>query len=324
MKKLALYLIILIASLFVVDRIIGLFGDYLYKQIKTGQSGGRINYYLSLSPSPDLLIMGNSRCFRHVNPADFPLSAYNISHAGMDQSFHTTLLSILITEKKIPKYILLHVEPFDYMKKKNALHTFPDDPQQLKYYYNTDTLTKNYIDQMSSYEKFKFSFQSYRYNGRFISIFKNLYQTMQTTNYGNGYEPLPATNSDSIHTILSKNRNSFDSDFDFDYMQVTYLEKFIALCKSNNIQLICFSSTLYRQFDYDTKYSELLGYILNEQKIPYINYIKHPSPELNNPWLWNDSYHLNEKGATIESAHLSKNVMDLIQAEINRKALLLH
>ena len=312
MKKAVLYFLILVASLLLLDNLIACCSDYLYKQIKTGQSGGKINYYLSLPQQPELLIMGDSRAFRHTDPSYFPLASYNISHAGMDQSFQTCLLHVLVSQKKKPKYILLQLEPFNYMRAKQAPYGFPTSPQQLKYYYDKDTLVRNYINEISTFENWKYFFNSYRYNGRLITLFKNFYQTNTRKVYGNGFESLPPSGRDRINTVYSSRRNIDTSQLAINYLQIGYLTKFIQICRSNNIQLICFSSAIYKVFEDDLSYSKYLRTYLSSLKVPYINYIEDANTLLNDPWLWHDVYHMNEKGAKIESALLSKEVMKLI------------
>jgi hypothetical protein len=312
MKRIALYFLILIASLLLLDRGIAFCCDYLYKQVKTGQSGGKINYYLSLPQQPELLIMGDSRSFRHTNPDDFPITSYNISHAGMDQSFQTSLLHVLVSQKKIPAYILLQIEPFNYIKARKTPYLFSNSPQQLKYYYDKDTLVKKYIDQISAFESWKYFFESYRYNARLLTLLKNLYQTSTSKTYGNGFEPLDPSNRDSINTIYSSNRKTDTAQLEIDYLQIGYLTKFIEICRNNNIRLICFSSSLFRPVKDDLKYSKQVGSYLSSLHVPYINYIEEHNTLLDNPWYWHDMYHMNEKGAKIESAFLSKEVMRLI------------
>lgn len=313
MRKAVVYFLIFVVSLFLLDRGITFCCDHLYSQIKTGQSGGKINYYLSLPQQPKLLIMGDSRSFRHTNPDSFPISCYNISHAGMDQSFQTCLLNVIISQKKSPSYILLQIEPFNYIKKKKSPYLFSDSPQQLKYYYDKDTLVKKYIDQISTFENCKYIFKSYRYNGRLVSLLKNAYQTRTNKTYGNGFEPLEPKDRDSVNTIYSSSQKFDVSELEMNYLQVGYLTKFIEICRCNNIQLICYSSSVYEAFERDLYYSQKIGAYLSSLKVPYINYIKDQHPQLHNPWYWHDVYHMNEKGAKIESSFLSKEVMKLIQ-----------
>jgi hypothetical protein len=312
MKKLVLYLFILILSVKVLDKSIAYCCDKLYSKVRTGQTGGKINQYLSLSPTPDLLIMGDSRAFRHINPDSFPIPTYNIGHAGMDQCFQTALLHVLLTNKKLPKNILLQIEPYNYTRNKGEPDQFSDGVQQLKFYYNSDTLVRRYINEISPNEKYKFLFDSYRYNGILINLFKNFYESRHTKNYGNGFEPMPCTLRDSINVVATSKREIDTSKLQMDSIQVEYLKTFIKICEDHKVKLICFSSNIYTQFlDYKV-YSLKIGAILQQYKVPYINYIIHHDTNLNNPYLWQDSYHLNENGAKIESKHLSVDVMNII------------
>jgi hypothetical protein len=311
-KKLAAYVFLVAVSLFLLDRIVSCSFDYLYRHMLTGQSGGKINYYLSLEPSPKLLIMGDSRAYRHIDPAYFPVSAYNIGHAGMDQRFQTALLHIIVARKKLPQYILLQIEPPDFIEHKGSPRKISDTPQHLKYYYRTDTMVEAYINQISFYEKWKFCFDSYRYNGALVNILKNFYQSRNVQNPGNGFEALPASELDSVHVMLTSKRTIDTMLIQFNPSQISSLNTFVEICRVNRIQLICFSSHLYTSFADNVSYSRKLGEMLSGWKIPYLNYVDEHDEDLSSPFLWQDAYHLNAKGAKIESARLSQDLMKII------------
>jgi hypothetical protein len=38
--------------------------DHFYSKMRTGQTGGKINYYLSLKDSIDLVVMGQFACIK--------------------------------------------------------------------------------------------------------------------------------------------------------------------------------------------------------------------------------------------------------------------
>ncbi|MFI5151616.1 MAG: hypothetical protein ACHQRM_17965, partial [Bacteroidia bacterium] len=92
-----------------------------------------------------------------------------------------------------------------------------------------------------------------------------------------------------------------------------YLLTFMDICKSHHIRLICFSSSLFRPFVADMAYSRKLGALLEKSEIPYINYILNPYAALSSPSCWQDAYHLNAKGARIESQHIADDVKSILQ-----------
>ena len=172
MRKFSIFFIVSLLILFAFDRGFGYIFDSLYRQTKTGQTGGKINYYLSLSKTPEWVVMGNSRAFYQIIPDSFAMPTYNLCHAGMHQVFQTGLITQMEKEGKMPKLILLHLEPEEFIGEQ-----FNRDIQNLKFYHGKNEWITGELNALSRYEQAKFLFASYRYNGRVISLLKNYLQT---------------------------------------------------------------------------------------------------------------------------------------------------
>jgi len=310
MNKLIRYITICALALVLTDLALGLVFDYLYSKTKTGQTGGKINHYLSLASPPDILIMGNSRSLYQIIPDSIGPDAYNLSHAGMGPSFQTGLLNILINQKKIPGTILLHLEPYDFFGNQPNR-----DIQNLRHYYGKDSIVTQLIDRISPTEKFKYVFQLYRYNGRIMSLLKNFIQTNNSVATDTGYEPLPAHPSDSLNTLYSVQARELVAAGVYNPKQLVLLNNFILMCRQQNISLICFSSPLYKSSGREFKSTlDSLTTYLAKMDVPYINYIEFPIASLeNHPSLWRDANHLNHLGAQLESQALKKSVNKLLQ-----------
>ncbi|MCB0489365.1 MAG: hypothetical protein R2820_08790 [Cyclobacteriaceae bacterium] len=312
MKKLFQYLIFCMFALLVTDRGLSFILDYLYVKTKTGQTGGKINYYLTSTKHVDFLIMGNSRSLYQIIPDSLAGNAYNLSHAGMGPSFQTGLLSVLIKQAKLPSIILLHIEPYDFIGDHENR-----DIQNLRYYYGKDSIVTQLINKISTTEKFKFTFQLYRYNGKGFSLLKNFVQTSSSAIDSNGYEPLPPQPTDSINTLYSVQAHEPIPAASLNPEQAEILSDFIQMCRVKNIKLICFTSPVYYESDSNfTVALDSLGAFLAKMNVPYLNYIKSPIESLeNHPSLWRDANHLNHKGAQIESQRLKKDLTGLLEQE---------
>lgn len=304
LKKLILYLSICALTLFIADLGLSLIFDYLYKRTKTGQTGGKINYYLSSASPANILIMGNSRSLYQIIPDSIGHDVFNLSHAGMGPAFQTGLLSILIHQAKMPDTILLHLEPYDFIGDQSNR-----DIQNLKYYYGKDSLVTQLINKINPTEKYKFIFQLYRYNGRVISLVKNFIQTNNSIVSSNGYEPLFPQPSDSSNTLYSSQTQGSNHNAPFNRDQFELLIDFIQMCRHQNTELICFTSPIYTS---DHEFRSVLDSItvnLNKTEVPYINFIDSPIELLEKrPSLWRDANHLNHNGAQIESQALKNSI----------------
>ncbi len=309
MKKFILFSVLTLSCCLLVDRGLSFILDILYSKTKTGQTGGKINYYLSLDSLPEMVIMGNSRALYQVIPDSFKVSTYNLSHAGMHQIFQTGLLSVLNNQKKMPSSILLHLEPEEFTGKQ-----FNRDIQNLKYYYAKDEIVTRKINELSTFEKYKFYFDSYRYNGRVIPLLKNYIQSIHSEIVSNGYAAIFPSPRDSINTLYSVKNQDSRPEEKFNFEQWCYLEIFLDLCEQNGTTIICFTSPVYTSIQSYPITSEIIGKLLRNRNIAYINYLQHPILKLaQHPSLWKDSYHLNHAGACIESETLANDVEKILK-----------
>ncbi len=315
MKKSILFSVLAIGCFFIVDRGLSYILDILYSKTKTGQTGGKINYYLSLDTLPEMVIMGNSRALYQVIPDSFKVSTYNLSHAGMHQIFQTGLLGILNNQKKMPSCILLHLEPEEFTGKQ-----FNRDIQNLKYYYSKDMVITKKINELSRFEKYKFYFDSYRYNGRVIPLLKNYLQSQQADIASNGYAVIIPNPKDSINTLYSVTIHDSRPEEKFNFEQWSYLENFLDICEQHGTTVICFTSPVYTNIQSNPITGKIISKLLSKRNIAYINYLQHPITKLaQHPSLWKDSYHLNHLGACVESETLAKDVDQILKNKKRQK-----
>jgi hypothetical protein len=309
MRKFSIIFLVSIVLLIVCDRSLGYLFDYFYKHTKTGQTGGKINYYLSLPQTPEWVIMGNSRALYQIIPDSFARPTYNLCHAGMHQIFQTGLLTQMEKEGKMPPLILLHIEPNEFMGEQ-----FNRDIQNLKYYHSKNEWITRELNTLSSYEKVKFLFACYRYNGRVISLMKNYIQTMRSPVASNGYMAIEPTATDSATTMYSLQQKHPIVAETINEQQWSYLNEFIGRCQKNGTQVICFTSPIYSYHHKSSSGVQALESRLQNMGVPYINYLKKNIPSLQQKAsLWKDRHHLNHAGAQFESSVLADDVVDILR-----------
>ena len=320
LKKILTWLLIIILSVFMLDRTASFILDKLYSKTLIGQSGGKINYYLNKSAIPDVVIMGDSRAYYEVNPDSFRCTCFNLAHAGMDDCFQLGLIDLLIQQHKTPKIILLHVEPY-FLVYKDSLPFYSQDILTLKYFYGINDTITNLVNHISRFEKWKYALKSYRYNGRIISLIKNYKTTISTPNYAtNGFDFVPASKSDSMTTEMSANKQLEGAVY-FNRSKTRYLESIIKLAKQNGIRLVFFTSPYFYKLnmDYIKPGRIFLDSIASANKISYLDYsdIK-MNKEFQNPSYWTDAEHLNENGAGLFSKIVATDFLKSIQDTLNQ------
>lgn len=309
MRKFSLIFLVSVVLLIVCDRSLGFLFDFFYKHTKTGQTGGKINYYLSLPKTPEWVVMGNSRALYQIIPDSFARPTYNLCHAGMHQIFQTGLLTEMEKQGKMPPLILLHIEPDEFLGEQ-----FNRDIQNLKYYHSKNEWITHELNVLSRYEQVKFLFASYRYNGRVISLMKNYIQTMRAPYASNGYMAIEPTFTDSTTTMYSLQQKLPVAAENMNEQQWDYLNEFIARCHKNGTQVFCFTSPIYSYHQKSNPGIQELESRLQKLQVPYINYLKKDILALQlKASLWKDRYHLNHTGAQIESSVLAKDVDEILR-----------
>lgn len=313
MKRFALYFLLFAAILVVADRVLARVCDYLYSRTLTGQTGGKLNHYLSLEPRPTLVVMGNSRAYYQVIPDSFGVPTYNLCHAGMSQVFQTGLLDVLAQQERLPKAVLLHLDPYDYTSATEAI----TDIQNLKYYFRTNPTVARYTREISVYEPYKYWLDLYRYNGRIISLAKNYLQTRRTPadRLGNGYDRIAPTPLDSLNTIYSARKDPQEAKVRFHYDRLRHLDAFLEICRRRNVRVVAFTSPVFEPAASVSRACQTLDSVLNARQVPYIDYVNQPLPLLQRRLTyWKDNRHLNELGAKVQSHDLARRVQPWLGA----------
>ncbi|MDB5268280.1 MAG: hypothetical protein JWP58_1320 [Hymenobacter sp.] len=302
MQRFFLFLLALAALLFGVDFILARTFDAMYTRTLLGQSGGEINQYLALKPTPEALVIGNSRARYQIDPDSFAVPMYNLCHAGMGQSFQTGLLQVLELEHKLPKAVLLHVDLGEYVAEESLA-----DMGTLRYYYNKLPFVTEEINNISRYERGKYFFRFYRYNGRVISQLKNYLQSRRNLPVTNGYQPLEPFATDTVNALLAVDGGRDAKPPRFQYAHLRHLLKFIDICKKNNVKLLCFTSPYYQAHNYGPVVVAPLDSLLRAQGIPYLNTNAQPLPLLwSHRLFWHDNDHLNRLGAPYLSQQVAR------------------
>lgn len=307
MKPFFLFLAILFSVLLVLDRGLALVMDQMFGHVRTGQHGGKINYYLS-EPVPQLVIMGSSRAIHQVDPDSFRIKAFNLGHGGMFMPFHTGLLRMMEENKKLPPVILLQIDPYEFVGVPKIR-----DAQHLSYFYHRSDTLRRYIDELSVFEKYKYYFDLYRYNSKSVNVVKEYIRSGKTSERGNGYESVPVTERDSLNILSLANGERPDTNLTVIPGQFRYLKSFIEICRRNNIRLICFTSPIFKSRDSFRIGSVEVEQLLRHNGIPYLNYTESLVPELQERTsYWRDLIHLNQKGAAIFGGILARQVEEFL------------
>lgn len=243
----------------------------------------------------ELLILGNSRTYRGINPDMFEIKTYNFSHDNDSYNQIYYKLEYLVDHKKKIKYLLLGTDYFQF--------SFKADTRNYIY---ADLLHDNY---MKDYDESKLFMQKMKYyvgkiNPKKLFTYYPEKDRPFLRENGQFIKPGKATETDSISRKIKRLN-----------LQITYFEKTINLCKAKQIKIIMVMPPSRRveikaYKDKDLKeFNNFIQKHTDNKNILYLNYSNLNGFETKD---YTDFTHLNEKAANRFSKILNKDLIQLI------------
>jgi hypothetical protein len=292
-KKVTIYFIAFVSILYVYRLI-------LYTGMRKNNQGVFNKYnelFLKKDNTYDVLFLGSSRAEMHFNPKNFDeitgLNSYNMGISGASLKVSYVLLKSYLNDHAKPKYLIVNVDYFSLKNDTDRLNDFPRYFPYLQNEFLRNELNKIdgrfnsfYLNPLHSlpYSQLKYLSASIHgwlnISGKYDSL---MYKGFQT-NLSN--EEVFGENLEPINSYISiKNRN--------------YLDSFIVLSKSRNINLILVTSPVFGSGKHDVlnkgSLVNQLSNIAYINKCLYFNYTDSAMSE--NKSYFFDHFHLNRYGA---------------------------
>jgi hypothetical protein len=317
-KQIYIMLIAVIIVVFLFDRIGFFILDSIQSKNMYGQSGGTINYYVKSAKKEkfDLLILGNSRAHHNLNPDSLVEKGFNLSHNGMSLVFQAGLLHYLEAQKALPKkYVLLHVEPSEFREAKDENSIYLD-AQHLKGFYSRDSLIREYINRISSTERYKYLFKLYQYNGKIPSLIKNLMHSIKAERNDNGYYGIKHETY-QIDILRKKQQYIINENEKFvahkqiNKPMISVLDELLKVTKRNNIELVLFTSPYFELPKAVLNNSIQIENWSSKNNVEYYNFLRSKNEELHNEKMWRDNAHLSAFGSVVFSKILKDSTQEL-------------
>ena len=138
----------------------------------------------------------------------------------------------------------------------------------------------------------------YRHNSKIISYLRDVFVCKEESFIG--FKPL----KEEWKEPIKKSDNEHEDEID--YMKVKYIEKFIELCRKENLTLI-FTVSPYYKLLFKQHWKEKVKEIARNNNIRLLDH-EQDKFFLDHRELFNDPFHLNEKGAIIYSRILANEI----------------
>lgn len=295
MKKFLLNIGAFFAVIWAIDWGVGLVGDYLQHHAKGGEER-RFND-LVMNDVHDVLILGSSRARHHYDtPFLSDTLGMDVYNAGYDGNGVVLALGILkmVLNRYRPKFVIFDVEPFfDIYIYDDHNHT--QYISNLRPYFREPGILDIFRD-VSMEEWLKVHSGMVRYNMRIGSLLMNYKSSQEIDNYG--FDPY-------IGVFVEESGMKQLPELEVDLFKITYVEKLVKLCTSNDIPLIMVASPKYKMGD--SSLFEPIVDICAKYEIPFIDYYA-DNDFINHSDWFNDQYHLNNVGARFFSRRLVDDI----------------
>jgi hypothetical protein len=292
--RFVLYILVLILSLFVCDRIVGKVEDILYSKRNT-----KLTYAAYSSRQDDIVILGSSRASHHYIPAIISdttnLSCVNLGVDGQNIYYHFALLNLLLEHRK-PKMVIYELFDIDF------LHT-------------TDKYSVGQLDQLApmcgvnpkvdsliglkgrKYMAAIRLFDSYRYNSKLFSVIID----SRHIDDRSGYIPIYGEWTGEKESKVN-GTNKLDSG------KLRCLYDMIDMCKAHDIKIVIVVSPQYLAPYADRQEYLEVGRMCADRGACFLYYQK----LLQNASMFKDIAHMNDKGARWYSSIIAREIKQYI------------
>lgn len=287
MKRLLLSLLLLFIGLLATDR----FGAVLMKHVAYHSRDVLAPKLRTLQDgvSADVVLLGASRCHHHYVPSimadSLGMSVYNAGVGGSDNIYSHYLVLCHLLRHHTPRIVCLELMPSDYQKEADPFHALSFFAPLFGQCSQADSLYML----AGSYWKYRLS-HLYRYNAKATSNILGLFINRQSL-ADNGYIPLPQP----AKTLQGPEREGV-AVLGCDSQKLTFLRRFIALCRQQGILLVFTVSPRLTEAP-DSLYMPL-KVVAREAGIPFLDYhgqhLYHDHPE-----YFKDGLHLWDHGARL-------------------------
>lgn len=258
----------------------------------------------------DLLIMGNSRAYHHVNPTIVDSMLYlNSFNLGMDGNQfdmqYARFMTYYINAHKKPKIILQNIDEWTLSKSELYIRE-----QYIPYY--KDTCLFNAVKSTgmlpSEYFIYPFKYMGCNKNCWKIGFLEFFNLKHYDNNKTKGF--LPDTISFKSNT--SKEMHKF-MNCPIDECTKKLFEKYLLFCKQNNITVICFYAPLYKDGYIEDIHRKTIAYykkILFAYNVPILDYAVNKLSD--NPIYFRNQAHLRGNGCDIFTKELTEDVDSIL------------
>lgn len=298
--------LILLAVLFILDRLIGTALEKAYQNAPQGDI--KVFAHSITDPSEDIYIYGSSRAVHGYDTRIFTdslkLSCFNSGRQNSNILYHTAILKEML-KKHTPKVIVLDVSAKE-LTWRTAENSKVVLASMILPYVSRDTSFANIAQQLFPEELMKAEVSKiYPYNSMILSLAIGKRNFDKEENY-NGYLPMHG------HKVKGKIPSFTDDNDQTDPFTKSSFEDFVRTVKENNAKLYVIQSPLFVKKFNTTISLDTIKSILSRYNEPFWDYSFDTTFYKRD--LFYDNAHLNSVGADL----FTKRLVSDIKADLEK------
>lgn len=304
-SKLLKIVLLSIAISFVIDKVVFFGMNKISDKVMTGQAIGKLNHFLSVKDSVDVLVFGNSRANHHINAEELNPNSFNNGTDGISIAYNSTLINTL--DKSIKQLVIVHIDTKNFFDD-NYKGT---DIRSLKTKYLRNDSITSYLEQSKTISILQNFYYSMNYNGNVLGILKNYLNPSYNYKTYNGYDPLTVSESQEKmrDIVLSKDsKQNCSESLSINPIALDYLKKIKHFSEESSKRFVFVTTPFYNdQCKADNK---TFATLMTELGLNYFDYSDLFISENDNS-LWKDKTHLSARGAEAFTTYFIQEVKDM-------------
>ena len=295
MKKPIYFILIVIATIVIIDIIVGKIGDNMVQNHKLSGDYESIEYVMTQCDE-DVLILGLSVALNGLVPKiiedSIGLSCYNGAANGQYMPFFETMIESIL-KRYIPKTIIL-----GFRLEETATKGVGERYNILVPYYGRNvSILDEYLESSSKEERYLLKSNLYRYNKIWFRIF--LYQFFTPNEKGkNGFIAKGVPRHFPVLREVDVNYSSTEE-------RLKQFANIISICKENNVEIVVVFLPVYMKLlnvDQISSINDVVQ-ICEENDIKCFNDLQYKDI-LEDSSMFYDEIHLNKEGAYVYTSDL--------------------
>lgn len=296
-----IFFAILIVSV-LIDKIAYYALNAISDKVYTGQGVGKLNHFLKIKDSKDLIVFGSSRANRHFEVSELSKNGFNIGMDGRKITYPAALVQTLPPHKK--QVVIFNID-ISYMLDKDYVG---QDLDALGTKYNRNKIIRDNINRYHQDNPFQKVYWTIGYNGYIVSILYNFIFPKYDYKKYDGFDAnaISQTQQQNLKKQISKAKKEICSnDLKINETTIQAFKELDVFCKKNNKTLIFVASPVFS--DQCNEDNILVQKFMKKNKYLYYDYSNYFKGH-NSLTYWKDLSHMSGEGAHLFSRQLAKDL----------------